>query len=140
MTEKVFVDSNILIYARDLDEGRKREVAAARLAELWQDKRGVISTQVLQEFYVTATRKLRLPMSRREARAVVSSYASWPVETITVPHLVHASEIEERHRISFWDGLIVAAAVRAGATRILTEDLNHGQRLEGVVVENPFAS
>lgn len=135
---RTFVDTNILIYAHDLDAGPKHEIAKRRIAELWLSREGVISLQVLQEAYVTLTRKIPKPLSRKAARMVVEGYAAWTVQRMDVSDLVRASELGERHKLSFWDALIVVAAVEANAATLLTEDLNHGQRIETVRVENPF--
>jgi len=133
-----FVDTNVLVYAYDRDDPEKHERAVAVLTELWDDRLGVVSTQVLQEFYVTVTRKLSRPLSRTDARAVVNTMRHWPVQPIDADDIVEASELEQRHRLSFWDALIVTAAKRSGAERLLTEDLQHGRRIAGLVIENPF--
>lgn len=138
MNDSVFVDTNVLIYAHDREAREKHVVAAQLLKELWSSRTGVTSTQVLQEFYVSATRKIPVPLSRSLARDVVEQYSAWPIVEIDVQTICRASEIEERHQLSFWDALIVAAAVRSGAATLLTEDLNHGQEIEGVRIENPF--
>ena len=138
MSDRVFVDTNILIYAYDLDAGRKREIAGAAVKELWEQQTGVISNQVLQEFYINVTRKIPNPLTKFEARAVIENYRYWHVELNGPDTILSASEIEERYQLSFWDSLIVAAASNANAKRILTEDLNHGQVLAGVLIENPF--
>ena len=137
MTDKSFVDSNVLIYAYDADAGVKRTAAAAVLRELWDRRSGVLSTQVLHEFYVNVTRKIAAPLSKSSARAVVDAYAPWCVNT-TPAETSAAFRIEDEARISFWDGLIVAAARKAGAVRILSEDLNAGQTIAGIRIENPF--
>ena len=139
-TEIVFVDTNVLVYAHDASETTRQPVAEATLAELWDRRAGALSTQVLQEFYVVATRKFDPPMSRRQARDLVDAYSTWQLVQIDVPLILAASELEERHTLSFWDALIVEAARRAGATRLVTEDLQAGRRLAGVLVDNPFAS
>jgi len=107
------------------------------LQELWNQRAGALSTQVLQEFYVNATRKIATPLSKKSARAVVDSYVSWCVDT-TPAEISAAFRIEDEARIGFWDALIVAAALKAGADRILSEDLNAGQTISGVRIENPF--
>jgi predicted nucleic acid-binding protein len=106
---------------------------------LWRNRTGVLSTQVLQEFYVVATRKLAAPMHRTTARRIVTLYAEWPVVQADVPLILAASELEQRHTLSFWDALIVESARRAGATRLLTGDLQPGRVVSGVTVDNPFA-
>jgi predicted nucleic acid-binding protein len=134
-----FFDTNILAYAHDRSETARQPVARALLEELWRDRAGVLSTQVLQEFYVVATRRFDPPMPRGAARELVVVYAAWPVVRVDVPLILAASELEERHTLSFWDALVVEAARRAGATRLVTEDLQPGRRIGGVTVENPFA-
>jgi predicted nucleic acid-binding protein len=106
---------------------------------LWRDRTGTLSTQVLQELYVVATRKLPAPIRCTTARRIVSLYAAWPVVQVDVPLLLAASELEERHTLSFWDALTVESARRSGATRLLTEDLQHVWVVGGVTVDNPFA-
>ena len=137
--DKTFVDTNVLIYAHDIDAGRKHDVAKAVLLDLWAERTGVVSTQVLQEFYVNATRKLKKPLARQEARSVVETYAAWCVEGITPADIAAAFQIEDRARIGFWAALIVAVAVRSGARRVLSEDLNAGQSIAGLKIDNPFA-
>ena len=140
MNDKAFVDTNILIYAHDLDAGQKNTVSAAAIRDLWENRTGIISIQVLQEFYVNVTRKISNPLPKSKAREIIESYLVWHVELNEVITVLAASEIEERHNLSFWDALIVAAACNAKAGKILTEDLNHGQRIEGILIENPFES
>jgi predicted nucleic acid-binding protein len=137
-SDRTFVDTNVLIYAHDVDAGRKHEIAKALLRRLWTDRSGALSTQVLQEFYVSATRKIRKPLTRPEARSVVDTYAPWCVEGIATGDIVAAFQIEDRARIGFWDALIVAVAVRSGARRVVSEDLNPGQAIAGITIHNPF--
>lgn len=137
-SDKTFVDTNVLIYAHNLDAGEKREIARGVLDVLWRERRGVLSLQVLQEFYVNVTRKIPAPLPRNSARQAVEAYMAWCVETGT-PEMSAAFRIEDETRISFWDAMIVSAAIKAGASRILSEDLNAGQRIAGVRIENPFA-
>lgn len=138
MTATTFVDTNVLVYAHDLDAGAKRERAVAVLRTLWEQKAGRLSTQVLQEFYVNVTQKIATPISRGRAREVVRNYAAWVETTITPASVLRASEISEAHQISFWDSLIVAAAEQEGASVILSEDFQHERIISGVRVVNPF--
>ncbi|MBU4260213.1 MAG: PIN domain-containing protein [Proteobacteria bacterium] len=138
MKGKIFIDTNILIYAHDLDAGSKNEISADLMLNLWENRMGIISTQVLQEFYVNVTRKILNPLSKSKARGIIESYLVWHVELNGIKTILFASEIEERHLLSFWDSLIIAAAYNAKADKILTEDLNHGQIIEGILIENPF--
>jgi predicted nucleic acid-binding protein len=133
-----FVDTNILVYAHDASETVKQPIASDLLGRLWAERGGAISTQILQEFYVVATRKLARPMSSPEAREIVALYGAWPVVVIDSSLILNATRIEEQHRLSFWDALVLEAARVAGAQLVLTEDLQHGRVIEGVRVENPF--
>ncbi len=133
-----FVDTNVLVYAHDRSEGRRQPIAVELLDRLWRSRTGILSTQVLQEFYVVATRKLAPPMSRQAARQTVISYAEWPVVEIDGPLIVAASRLEEAHTLSFWDALIAESALRGGASRLVSEDLQSGRSLAGLSVVNPF--
>ena len=139
MSDKTFVDTNVLIYAHDVDAKRKHEAAKSVLHKLWSEHTGVLSMQVLQEFYVNVTRKISRPISKESARLVVSSYTIWCVDT-TPAEISTAFRIEDESRIGFWDALIVASALRSGATRILSEDLNAGQTIAGIQIQNPFVN
>ncbi len=138
MNGRTFVDTNVLIYAHDVDSQSKHAVAKDILRELWSERTGVLSMEVLQEFYVNVTRKIRSPLPKDSARLVVSSYSIWCMET-TPAELSVAFRIEDESPVGFWDALIVAAAVKSGATRLLSEDLNPGQKIAGLRIENPFA-
>ena len=133
---RVFVDSNVLVYAEDRRDPLRLGIAVAVLSELWTSGTGVLSTQVLQEFYNVATRKLR--MSPEAARRIVAEYAEWPVVETTVQLIVSASILHERHSFSFWDAMVVEAALLSGATTLLSEDLQDGRRIGGLTISNPF--
>jgi predicted nucleic acid-binding protein len=134
----VFVDSNVLVHAHDLDARNKRERARDIVRELWENRSGFLSTQVLQEFYVNVTRKIERPLTKSKARELTRNYSLWKTEIIESADVFRASELEESSRISFWDALIIVAASKAGASLVLSEDLNPGQTIAGVTVENPF--
>jgi predicted nucleic acid-binding protein len=138
MNARNFVDTHVLIYAHDVDAQAKHEVAKGVLHELWDQRTGVLSMQVLQEFYVNVTRKIASPLPKDRARLVVNSYAVWCIET-TPAEITAAFRIEDESKIGFWDALIVASAAKCGAVRILSEDLNAQQVIAGVRIENPFA-
>jgi predicted nucleic acid-binding protein len=138
MSAKTFVDTNILIYAHDLDAGAKHTTAVQALHELWANRNGVVSPQVLQEFYVKVTRKIARPLTRKTARTIVDNYAVWCVDT-TAADIAVAFRIEDESKIGFWDALICASALKSGANRLLSEDLNAGQSISGIRIENPFA-
>ena len=134
-----FVDTNVLVYAFDRTVPEKQGMAAGVLERLWAERTGVLSTQILQEFYAVATNKLKLAMTPAEAREIVELYGEWPVVVIQPADILNASGIHERHQLSFWDALVVEAARVGGAKRILTEDLQSGRMIEGILIENPFA-
>lgn len=139
MSELVFVDSNILIYAHDADAGRKRERAVAKLRELWESGSGRMSVQVLQEFYVNVTRKFATPVAQSTAREAVSSYGAWVREPTTPATVTRAIDIVALAQIAFWDALIVASAEQAGAAILYSEDLSAGQTIAGATIVNPLA-
>ncbi len=138
MNDRAFVDTNVLLYAHDRGMGKKHEKACALVSELWQKRSGVISTQILQELYVNLSRKLARPLERREIRQIIGEYRRWQVVLNTADSVVEAMEIEDRHRLSFWDALVVRAAEMAGVETLYSEDLSHGQIYGSVRVVNPF--
>jgi predicted nucleic acid-binding protein len=137
MSVRTFVDTNVLIYAHDVDASVKHEIAKNVLRELWSLRTGAVSMQVLQEFYINVTRKIATPVPKDTARLVVTSYAIWCIET-TPSEIAAAFRIEDESRIGFWDALIIASAAKCGADRILSEDLNARQVIAGIRIENPF--
>ena len=138
MSDRIFVDTNVLIYAHDRNAGEKYASALAVMEDLWTAGIGVLSTQVLQEFYVNITRKIPVPIPKATASVYVQRYFLWRVVAVTPPTILRAFEIEGQCKISFWDAMIVSAAVEAGSTKILSEDLNAGQMIAGIPIENPF--
>src|ERR1051325_3971375 len=138
MIEKVFVDSNVLVYAHDADSGDKQRIAADAIAKIMDARSGVLSIQVLQEFYSTVTRKIRSAITRDVARELLRSYSAWTIQSLTTADIVAASYLEQRHQLSFWDALIVQAALLAGAHKLLSEDLQNGMLISGVKIENTF--
>jgi len=138
MSDVVFVDSNILIYAHDADAGIKRDRAVEKLRQLWDSGGGRMSVQVLQEFYVNVTNKLATPIAHSTAREVVSSYGAWVLEPTTPVTVTRAIDIAAVAQIQFWDALIVASAEQADATHLYSEDLNAGQTIAGVKIVNPL--
>ncbi len=121
MTAKVFVDSNVLIYAHDADAGHKHERATGSLRKLWDTRTGRLSTQVLQEFYVNTTRKLKVPLSKGAAREVVRNYSAWVESPITASTIARGSELSEIWQLSFWDSMILAAAEECEASHLLSQ-------------------
>lgn len=139
MTDRAFFDTNILVYLFDKHDPQNRAIAGQLVGRYFSEERGVLSTQVLQEFFVNVTRKAaQLPSS--EATVVVANFLQMEVVVVTGAHILDAIAIHERYQLSFWDGLILAAAKSAGATVLLSEDFSHGAVYDGVTVENPFRS
>ena len=137
-SKPVFVDTNILLYANAPDQGHKHELAKELLMRLWTDGNGVISTQVLQEFFVNLSKHRSTPLDPATARAAVENLLTWTVIVNDGRSVLDAIDIQSRYRLSFWDALIVQAAERAGATRLYSEDLNE-QYYGEVEVINPLA-
>lgn len=135
---KSFVDTNVLVYAEDRDAGPKHEIARDLLVDLWKTGQGVVSIQVLQEFYVTITKKPKKPLSPSKALEIVREYLTWEVIDNTPALLVAAIELHQKARLSFWDAAVVQAAIDARCSRLYTEDLNANQRFGSLVIENPF--
>ena len=133
-----FVDTNILVYSHDTHDDAKHRTAENLLAQLWASGLGILSTQVLQEFYSAATRTLRPPLTPTQARQVVYDYSEW-CRVDTDPLLILcASRLSAQHVVSFWDALIIEAALRAGAAELIAEDLHNGCRFGELTVRNPF--
>ncbi len=138
MPAEVFLDTNILVYAYDVDAGEKRAIALGLVERGWLDRgSSAVSVQVLQELYVNLLRKGR---THDEAAVILEDLSLWPVVENTLPMLRTALEVKERWQTSLWDALIIAAAREAGATILISEDLNHGQDYGGVRIQNPFLS
>ena len=134
----VFVDTNVLLYGEDLADAAKHRAARAWLRELWTRRCGRLSTQVLNEFYVNATRKLKPAMPAGDARAEVRRYQRWQPWVVDHATVETAWALESRFALSYWDALMVSAAQQLGCTLLLTEDLQHGQQIDGVRIVNPF--
>ena len=137
MSEREFLDTNVLIYAHDARDPRKRASAQELLLRLLRERRGVLSTQVLQEFFAAATRKLGMPSE--VARFNVSSYARFDVVSLSVPDLIAAIDLHRLHHLSIWDALIVRAALNGACTTLHSEDMQDGRTIDTVVVRDPFA-
>lgn len=135
---KVFVDTNVIVYAYDKDAGEKHRVAAEIMKDLWRSGLGTISTQILQEFFVTLTKKISKPMDISVVRETIRRLSKWDVLLIDVDMILRATELQERYKYSFWDSLIIAAAIAGGARTILSEDLADGQTIQGLTIKNPF--
>jgi predicted nucleic acid-binding protein len=135
-----FVDTNVLVYAEDSEAKDKQRMARDLVLELWDLRDGVLSVQVLHEFFVTVTRKLKKPLTVGKARDIVDEYLTWNVVDNTGPMLLAAIDLQRHAKLSFWDALVVQAAITAGCDRLYSEDLNAGQRFGDLVIVNPFAA
>lgn len=138
MSERVFLDTNVLVYAYDEDEPERRERALEILEGSGTTVRPVVSTQVLQEFYAVATRKLRRTLQGAELREALERIARFPVASVDRQTVLRAVDLAERHRLSIWDALILRSAKESGCRRVLTEDLQDGFEVAGVRVDDPF--
>ena len=138
--DKVFLDTNIIIYAYDLSAGEKHKKAKKIFVELWDSGLGVISTQVLQEFFVNVTQKIPKTLDKRLAKDIVSDLLKWDVVVNDGESILEAVEILFKYGYSFWDSLIIEAAMRSGSEVLLSEDLTHGQIINGLTINNPFKS
>jgi len=135
-----FCDTNVIVYAYDVSAAPKRERARAILDRLWDSGDGVISVQVLQELFVSLTRKIPQPLPPEDARAMVADMASWRVVEPRSRDVVAAIDGAVRWHVSFWDAMIWNSAIRAGARTLWSEDLNDRQTYDGTTVSNPFRS
>ena len=136
MTGPFFVDTNVLVYADDLDAGPKREAARALLRQIVSTGEAVFSLQILQEYFAVATRRLGLPPET--ARARVEALGRLEIATLRVEDLLAAIDLHRLHSLSIWDALVVRAALVSGCRVLYTEDLQHGRRFDTVEVVNPF--
>lgn len=140
MSVKAFVDTNILVYSRDKSEEDKQAIALQWLAVLWQQRSGRISFQTLNEFYVTVTQRLKPGLSRPEAQADIRNLLLWNPLPVDSTVIENAWLIQERHRFSWWDSLILSAAQIQDCTYVLSEDMQHGQQIGNMTIINPFLS
>ncbi len=138
MSDKIFLDTNILVYAHEPSTGAKHTRASALVEELWETGNGVLSTQVLQELCVSLRRRTAIPWTADETRSLILNYIDWQIVVNTPDSVVESLAIETRYQISFWDALILHAAERSGAAILYSEDLSEGQIYGSVRVVNPF--
>jgi predicted nucleic acid-binding protein len=134
----VFVDTNILVYAYDLSASDKHEIAKKEIAALWDSGQGLVSTQILQELYVTLTKKVPKPVSPDAAKLIIQDLLQWKVIINDGTSILEAIEIQKDHGFSFWDALVVQAAFKGEANILLTEDFEPGRWVDGLTIRNPF--
>ena len=137
---KTFVDTNIMVYAYDSTAGEKHLKAKKIIMDLWRSGGGLVSTQILQELYVTLTRKIPRPLKSAQASEIIEDMLTWDIVVNDGESILQAISLETREKVSFWDALVVVAAMRGGAEILLSEDLPAGRTLAGVRVLNPFLS
>ncbi len=137
MPARVFVDANVLIYAQDSAAPEKLRKSREIISLLSDSGDGVISTQVMQEFFVAATRKLNVPPL--VVKGMMKTFSIFEIVQVSTPLIYEAIDCAVLNQLSFWDALILASAASAGCATVLSEDLNPGQSILGVRVQNPFA-
>lgn len=133
-----FFDTNVLVYLFDASAPRKKARSQELLKQVVSEGSALLSTQVLQEFFVAVTRKLSVPLPHEQAARAVRDLARLPTAQVDAEMILKAIETMRRYRLSFWDSLIIQGALHGGATILYTEDLQHGQVIETLSVENPF--
>jgi predicted nucleic acid-binding protein len=138
MSGRAFVDTNILIYAHDESTSAKHARAVKLIDLLWEEQRGVLSTQVLQEFAVNLRKCVQVPLNSAEVKRRIENFLSWEIVINSPTAILRALEIEGRYKLSFWDAMIVQAAQSANCEILYSEDFSHGREYEGVLVVNPF--
>lgn len=135
---RVFVDTNILVYAYDKATGGKNRMAQNLVQELWVTRSGCLSVQVLQEFYVTLTRKIKPPIPFEIASQQIADLSTWQVHEPNAKDVLSAIDLSQRYQVSFWDAMIIRSALSLDCAVLWSEDLNAGQVYDKVTVENPF--
>ena len=133
-----FLDTNILVYAYDSTAGRKHTQAMQLVEGCWENENGCLSLQVLQEFYVTITRKIMLPLEYQTARQIIADLAHWRIHAPDTDDLLQALDLQHSHQLAFWDAMIVQSAICLACKELISEDLSHGQLYGDVRVVNPF--
>lgn len=135
---KIFVDTNIIVYAYDVLAVEKHEIATRIMEDLWRSGFGILSTQVLQEFFVVITEKITAPLDVRTAKEIVSDLLKWDIVINDGESILDAIEVQQHYQYSFWDSLIIQAAIKGNAYLLLSEDFKDGHEVEGLKIENPF--
>ncbi len=133
-----FLDTNILVYAYDISAGQKHTLAAQLVQGCWDNENGCLSLQVLQEFFVTVTRKIMPPLDHQTARQIVADLTQWRLHAPKAADLLQAIDLQELYQLAFWDALVIQSAASLGCKQLFSEDLNHGQAYGTVQVVNPF--
>jgi predicted nucleic acid-binding protein len=138
MKDKIFLDTNVIVYAHDRSSGKKNTIAIEIMEYLWERKKGVISVQVMQEFYVCVTTKILKPLPLKVAGNILEYLLNWDLIINDEYITIKAINLQEKYRFSFWDSLIVQSAIQSQAYTLFSEDLSDGQIIENVKIVNPF--
>jgi predicted nucleic acid-binding protein len=136
--DRTFVDTNILVYAHDSSAGRKHERAKRIILDLWETRLGILSTQVLQEFFVITTGKISRPLRPDQAKEIIVHLLKWEIIVNDGGAILSAIGLQRRYKYPFWDALIIQAAIAGQASVLLSENFQSGQRIERVRIVNPF--
>jgi predicted nucleic acid-binding protein len=136
--DKVFVDTNILVYAYDASSGEKHKKAQGIMESCWNSGNGIISSQVLQEFFVSVTKKIAKPLDTSTAKEIVKDFLKWKTIIIDGEIILEAIDVHVRYKYSFWDSMIIASAVEGGAKTVFSEDLSDKHVIKGITINNPF--
>ena len=135
---KFFVDTNLLVYASDSSAGEKWRTSLEVLSLLWMHRTGVLSTQVIQEFFVSLTQKVRHPVLPKMAKEIISDLVQWLIVVNDGKNILRAIDLQTKYHFSFWDSLILQAAIASNSEFLLSEDFQDGQIIESVTIVNPF--
>ncbi|MHB1660756.1 MAG: PIN domain-containing protein [bacterium] len=136
--DKIFVDTNVLVYAFDISAGIKHEKAKEIVENCWRLENGIISSQVMEEFYVCLTKKIPVPIDSNIVKQIIKDFLKWKTVVIGGDIILEAIDIHERYKYSFWDSMIIASALKGGANIIFSEDFSNKQAINGTVIKNPF--
>ena len=139
MSDKLFFDTNILVYAFDKSDKLKHNISSNLIKTAFENRNGCISTQVLQEFFVVTTQKIEKTLTINDARDIIKDFSVWTVIDTNLPVILQSIEVMKGHKLSFWDSLIICAAKVAGCSTIYTEDLSHKQVIENIKIINPYS-
>jgi len=136
--DKVFLDTNLLLYAYDAGSPVKHSVAARILEDLWKSGNGILSTQVLQEFFANVTKKIPKPLSVTVGKEIVDDFLKWMIVPIEGRTILRAIDLREKLKYAFWDALVIQSAIEGGARWLFSEDLKDGQKIGDLTIRNPF--
>ncbi len=140
MKDKVFFDTNVLVYAFDKSESEKGAIAKGLIRDFGLEGNIVLSTQVLQEFYVTVTKAKKFMLTKEKAEEVVNDFAEFPLVQVDWIIISRAMKRHQSDAFSFWDSLIVEAALQSGCSKLLSEDMHNGLMIDSLAISNPFVS